>query len=342
MTSSKPNATQQPDPGVIFDTILSYQRSAALKTAVELDLFTHVARGHSNVESLARATGASQRGVRILCDYLVITGLLEKNGASYSLPLNSAVFLNKESPAYIGGITTFMLDPAVAGSFSDLTRIVREGTTTLPDQGTVTPDNPVWVEFAKSMAALMRPAALQIAERFAGDAECSVLDIAAGHGLFGISIAQRNPKARITALDWAGVLDVAKANAQREGVADRYTTRPGDAFTVDYGGPYDTILLTNFLHHFDIPTCETLARKVLAALKPGGRSITLEFVPNADRVSPPIPASFSMMMLGSTPSGDAYTFDELDSMFRNAGFERSEAVPLVNMPQTVIVSTKKR
>src|SRR5918999_1794200 len=107
MTSPKTNGTQQPDPGVIFDTLLSYQRSAALKTAVDLDICSHIARGSTNVESLARATGASERGVRILCDYLVIIGLLEKSGSSYSLPLNSAVFLNKESPAYIGGITGF-------------------------------------------------------------------------------------------------------------------------------------------------------------------------------------------------------------------------------------------
>jgi hypothetical protein len=99
-------------------------------------------------------------------------------------------------------------------------------------------------------------------------------------------------------------------------------------------------MLTNFLHHFDPPTCEGLLRKVHAALKPGGRALTLEFVPNEDRISPPIPAAFSMMMLGSTPSGDAYTFAELERMFKNAGFAKSALRPLEATPQTLIISDK--
>src|SRR6266849_1711009 len=78
-----------------------------------------------------------------------------------------------------------------------------------------------------------------------------ILDIAAGHGLFGLAFAKRNPQAEVTALDWPNVLEVAKENAQAAGVADRFETRPGSAFDVDYGTRYDLILLTNFLHHFD-------------------------------------------------------------------------------------------
>ena len=69
---------------------------------------------------------------------------------------------------------------------------------------------------------------------------------------------------------------------------------PGSAFDVEYGGPYDAILLTNFLHHFDVPTCVGLLKKVRAALKPGGVAATLEFVPNEDRVSPPMAAAFAL------------------------------------------------
>ena len=100
------------------------------------------------------------------------------------------------------------------------------------------------------------------------------------------------------------------------------------------------MLITNFLHHFDPATNETLLRKVHAALAPGGRAVTLEFVPNDDRVSPPTPAMFSMMMLGSTAHGDAYTFRELDRMFRNAGFLSSELREIAPSPQRVVVSYK--
>jgi hypothetical protein len=142
----------------------------------------------------------------------------------------------------------------------------------------------------------------------------------------------------VFALDWPRVLDVARENAAKAGVADRYHLRPGSAFEVDYGTGYDLVLLTNFLHHFDVPTCEGLLRKVRAALAEGGRVVTLEFIPNEDRVTPPGAASFSMTMLASTPSGDAYTFRELEQMFRNAGFSRSEVFPVPQSIQQVMVS----
>jgi len=112
----------------------------------------------------------------------------------------------------------------------------------------------------------------------------------------------------------------------------------GNAFSVEFGSGYDLILLTNFLHHFDVPTCESLLRKVHGALSPNGRAITLEFVPNDDRVSPPGAASFSVIMLASTPAGDAYTFTELQQMFAAAGFKRSEIQPLQPSIQSVVTS----
>jgi hypothetical protein len=86
-------------------------------------------------------------------------------------------------------------------------------------------------------------------------------------------------------------------------------------------------LITNFLHHFDLPACTTFTRKVHVALKPGGRAAIAEFVPNPDRVTPPTAAAFSMMMLATTPSGDAYTFAELESISKSAGFARADLAP---------------
>ena len=165
-----------------------------------------------------------------------------------------------------------------------------------------------------------------------------VLDIAAGHGVYGITIARQNPNARIVALDWENVLKVARENAQAAGVADRFSTIAGSAFDVDFDGAYDLVLLPNFLHHFDPPTCEKLLRKVRAALRPGGRAVAVEFVPNDDRVSPPMPANFSLVMLATTPAGDAYTFREYAEMFRHAGFTHCENVPLAPTFHTAVIA----
>jgi ubiquinone/menaquinone biosynthesis C-methylase UbiE len=220
---------------------------------------------------------------------------------------------------------------------------VRKGGIAVSEEGTIAPDNPIWVDFAHAMAPLMAlPAELmaRLADPEAGQ-KLKLLDIAAGHGLFGIAFAKNNPNVEVVALDWANVLQVAKENAAKAGVADRYSTLPGSAFDVAFGEGYDIVLLTNFLHHFDPPTNETLLRKVHAALKPGGRAVTLEFVPNEDRITPPESASFAVMMLGSTPSGDAYTFPELEKMMTAAGFGKSEFHQLPPSIQQVVISQKE-
>jgi O-methyltransferase len=121
-------------------------------------------------------------------------------------------------------------------------------------------------------------------------------------------------------------------------VHDRYDMLPGSAFDMEFGGPYDTVLLTNFLHHFDVETCVGLLKKVRASLKAGGCAATLEFVPNEDRVSPPIPAAFCMTMLTSTAAGDAYTFRELSAMHGQAGFREVTSHPIPMSPHTIVMA----
>jgi ubiquinone/menaquinone biosynthesis C-methylase UbiE len=172
------------------------------------------------------------------------------------------------------------------------------------------------------------------------DRKIKVLDIAASHGLYGITLAQQSPHIEVVAVDWAPVLEVAQENAQKFGVIDRYRLLPGSAFDVDFGDGFDLVLLTNFLHHFDVKTNERLLEKIYAAMNDGARAVTLEFVPNEDRVTPPAAASFAMTMLASTPAGDAYTFPEFEKMFANAGFKRSEFHPLPPTMQQVVISYK--
>jgi ubiquinone/menaquinone biosynthesis C-methylase UbiE len=133
---------------------------------------------------------------------------------------------------------------------------------------------------------------------------------------------------------------VATENANKFGVADRYHLINGSAFEVDYGDGYDVVLLTNFLHHFDKETCQDVLGKVHRALKEDGKVLTLEFVPNEDRVSPPMEALFSLVMLASTPGGDAYTVNDLREMFENTGFSRNEFIALPGLPEKLVVSMK--
>jgi 2-polyprenyl-3-methyl-5-hydroxy-6-metoxy-1,4-benzoquinol methylase len=333
--------TEAPSPKLFFETVNAYERTAAIKAAVELDLFTAIGDTPSTAAEIASRCQASERGIRILADYLTILGFLTKSDDRYALTLDSAMFLDRTSPAYAGGMTRFLLSPQLTRGFADLTAAVRKGGAAYDELATIAPEHPVWIEFARCMAPFMMMPAQTAAELIAldSDRKTKVLDISASHGTWGIAFAKKNPRAELVALDWAPVLEVARENAQRAGIADRFSTIAGSAFDVDLGADYDVVLIPNFLHHFNIDDCVRLLTKVREALRDDGRVMIAEFVPNPDRVSPPEAAAFSLVMLANTPEGDAYTFAEFEEMLARAGFRNPEshALPPVS---TAIIARK--
>src|SRR4051812_16403187 len=145
-------------PDAIFDTLFAYQQTAALKTAIDLDLFTAIDEGARSVTAIADRIGAVERGARILCDYLTTLGLLEKSDGMYSLPPASAAFLSRRSPMCLGTTASFLTLPELKHNFDNLTGAVRSGTV-LPDGNTVSAENPIWVEFARAMVPMAMPGA---------------------------------------------------------------------------------------------------------------------------------------------------------------------------------------
>jgi SAM-dependent methyltransferase len=331
-----------PSPALFLEAATAYRRSAALRAAIELDLFTALADAPLDAGALAARCGVSPRGIRILCDALATLGILRKETAGYALTPDAAVFLNRTSPACMADAFLFLGSPHIEGAFRDLTAAVRRGGTPFDAANVLAPEHEFWLDFARAMAPMMAYPAESIAELLGATRAESwrVLDIAAGHGMFGIAVARQNPNAVVTAVDWPGVLAIARSNAEAAGVAARFHALPGSAFEVEFGTGYDLVLLTNFLHHFDPATCEALLRRVHAALVPGGRAAALEFVPNDDRTGPPFAAMFALNMLVHTPGGDAYTLAELERMFRSAGFGPCELHPLPPGPQSVMIAPR--
>jgi 2-polyprenyl-3-methyl-5-hydroxy-6-metoxy-1,4-benzoquinol methylase len=335
-------AASKPSPEIIFSTLIAYQNAYLLKAAIELDLFTAIAEGANEPASLAQRIQAAERGARILADGLTVHGFLRKENGKYSLTPESALFLDKRSPAYMGGMADFLTSDENVRNFQNFARSVRKGGTASDIGDNSKPVDHRWVNFARSMASMAAPMAGVLSQIVSANpaAEIRVLDIAAGHGMYGVIAAKNNPRVHVTAVDWAPVLEVAKENAQKAGVAERYSVRPGSAFDTDLGEGYDCVFITNFLHHFDVPTNEMLLRRFHAALKPGGKTITVEFVPNEDRVSPPMAANFSLVMLAHTDAGDAYTFSEYEKMHRNAGFRNCTLQQIPDLPQRLVIGEK--
>ena len=330
-----------PSPQLFFETVTAFHKTEALKAAIQLEIFTAIGEGNQTAAAIARRCQTAERGTRILCDALVIMGFLKKDASSYSLTQDSAVFLDRKSPAYLGSAIQFLVAPQALEGFQKLAAAVRKGGTVV-DHDSTEPEHPMWVDFARGMAPMMKMPADLIAKLLRAEEgqKWKVLGLAVGHGLFEITLARHNPNAEVWGVDWPNVLEVARENAAAAGVSGRYHTIPGSAFDVEYGNDYDLVMITNFLHHFDLPTCEKLLAKVRDALKSGGRAVILEFVPNEDRVSPPVPAQFSLIMLAETPAGDAYTFSELQRMLRQAGYSSVENHPLPPTFFNVVIGTK--
>src|ERR1044071_4363028 len=134
-------AAQQPSPQLFFQTINAYQQTEALKAAIELEIFTAIGEGNSTAADIAKRCNAAERGVRVLCDFLCIMGFLTKDGDQYGLTQDSAIFLDKRSPAYLGGATEFISSTKLMEGFKNLADVVRRGGTLMDDGGTTAPEN---------------------------------------------------------------------------------------------------------------------------------------------------------------------------------------------------------
>jgi 2-polyprenyl-3-methyl-5-hydroxy-6-metoxy-1,4-benzoquinol methylase len=336
------NKPRAPSPDLFMDAVWAFMRSSAIKAAIELEVFTHIDDGADTAGAIAARSGAAERGIRILCDGLTVMGFLEKQKGRYGLTADTAVFLSRRSPAYMGDTIGFLQAPHMLAAFADLTNAVRKGGHALTEKGNTETEAAAWVDFARSMGGLQRPVAAELGamiEKKPGDA-FSVLDVAAGHGVYGITIAQKFSKATVTALDWEPVLIVARENAAKAGILGRFRTIAGDAFRVRLGGPYDVVLLPNFLHHFSAEQCTVFLKRVEGVLKDDGVVLTFEHMPEEDRTSPAPAVMFAMTMLATTPEGDAYTVAEYRKMFADAGISRTEVRDLSVARGRALVSRK--
>jgi precorrin-6B methylase 2 len=272
---------------------LRKRRLLKMKSSLHLDVGMRArttAGHHSGQPRAAIATrasmrAASERQYAALAFYVIFLWyrFLNKKNGRYALTDNSAVFLDQRAPAYIGGTLRFLNSPVTMETFQNLAEIGRRGTTANEDR--LTPEHPIWVEFARSMAPMMKmPAELLATMRGADQGpKWKVLSLAAGHGLYEVTLARYNRNAEVWAVDWANVLEIARENAAAAGVVERYHTIAGSASRLNTAA-FDLTLVVNFLHHFDPRTCEKLLKKVRTSLKPGGRVVILEFVPNEDRI----------------------------------------------------------
>jgi SAM-dependent methyltransferase len=327
-------------PAVIMEDLTGAWRSRTLVAAVELDVFSQIAEGKRTAKDVAEAAGASPRGMAYLLDALTAIGYLRKTGSRYNLQPVSAMFLVRRKTAYMGAIAQAM--SLTWDAWKDLTQVVRSGRSAeavnVAEKGkeffpklvaSIFPGN-----FAASSAAVSR---LPEKERRKIH---RILDVAAGSGAWSLAFAKAIPQARVTTVDFSEMTPITREFAEKLGVAARYEYHEGDLRQLDFGhDAYDLVILGHIVHSEGEKHGKELLQKSYAALRPGGKLLIAEYVPNDARTGPAMPLLFGLNMLLQTEEGNVFTLREYRAWLKAGGFRKVATIP-VPPPSTVILATK--
>jgi ubiquinone/menaquinone biosynthesis C-methylase UbiE len=333
-TSEQPTNDLTPDQ--LMQMGMSFMQSRVLAAAVQLDLFSHLASGHRTAVAMARATGATERGLRMLLDALSGLQLLTKDAGQYQLTPAAAKCLVRSSPEYMGAI---LESDRLWESWGKLGEAIRSGMPSrrVENQAEAEKFFPLLI---RSLHVLNREPARRAAQvpgaGFSGHG-LRVLDIACGSGVWGIALAEADPTAAVTMQDFPGVLEHTREFVRRHGIADRCTYLPGDLKTVEIGADrFDVAILGNIIHSEGERSAKDLIRRVHRALRAPGKLAIIETIPNEERTGPPRPLLFALNMLVNTQAGDTYTLSEYTQWLTAAGFSRVETADIGSHSPLVI------
>lgn len=319
----------------------AHRASTALFAAAELDVFTVLADGPRTAAEVASAAGVPHvEPLRLVMEMCVTSGLLQRSGDAFANTPTTDTFLVRGRPAYIGAGLQYAADlyPAWAG----LTDLVRTGKATLPPDPIIG-DNP---DKTRHFVLAMHQRAKGIGSVLPAGVDLSqcrrLLDVGGGPGTYSMRLIAQTPGLRSTILDLPSVLAVTKEIVASEGFADRIDLLPGDYLSSDFGSGFDAVLLSGMMHRETAADCQTLLRKAVAALQPGGQVIVSDvFFDDDQKVSPPFAVQFALHMMLTSDHGSAHARTEMAAWMTAAGCAAVEVRPLPPPnPHTLIVGRK--
>ncbi len=329
-----------PTPERLMQFLWGFAPPLAIEAALRNGLFDALAKGPLDLAALARVTRASARGLAALADLLVGLGLLARDAGRYALTPESEAFLVSGKPGYVGGMFRHVSGQLLPNWLS-LTEIVRSGVPAVAVNAAAE-GAPFFAEFVEAIFPLSYPAARVLAAHLKlGEARApvSVLDLAAGSGVWGVALAEASPEVVVRAVDWPDVLPVTRRIADRFGVGARLTTVAGDLLEADFGGPHDIATLGQILHSEGAERSRALLARTHAALAPGGTIAIAEFLVDADRRGPMSGLIFAVNMLVNTQEGGTFSFEEIAGWLTEAGFKDPRLMPAPG-PSPLILATR--
>jgi len=335
---------KQPNPERILQTGMAFWSSKTLLSAVEMGLFTELARGAQSFTALSSNLALHPRSARDFLDALVALGFLERTGDCYSNTIETDLFLDRTKPSYIGGILE-MANHRLYPFWSHLTEGLRTGDPQneikTGDPGlfeTLYADPALLKEFLAAMTGLSRGANLAIAKTFPWQDYRTFVDVGTAQGDLAAQIAKANTHLHGIGFDLPEVAPIFEEYITAVGVEDRLTFVPGDFFKDDLPKA-DVVLMGHILHDWDLPTKKMLIAKAFDAVPTGGSLIVYEAIIDDDRSKNAFGLMMSLNMLIETPGGFDYTGADCSEWMREAGFSRIQVQQLVE-PDSMVIGIK--
>jgi len=331
-------------PEKILQTGLAFWPSKTLLSAIEIGVFTELARGPERFEPLSGRLGLHPRSARDFLDTLVALGFLTRSGDLYANTPETDVFLVRTKPTYVGGVLE-MANHRLYPFWGHLTEALRTGQPQNEVKGggpgvfeTLYADPARLKQFLSAMSGISRGANMTIALKFPWKDYRTFVDVGTAQGDLATQIVLANQHVRGTGFDLPEVAPIFEEYVQNAGIADRLTFEPGSFFERDLPRA-DVVLMGHILHDWDLPTKKMLVKKAFDAVPSGGALVVYEAIIDDDRSKNAFGLMMSLNMLIETPGGFDYTGADCEGWMREAGFKTTRVEPLVG-PDSMVVGIK--
>lgn len=332
-----------PQPDHILQIGTGFFASKTLLSAVEMELFTELARGPESLEALTGRLGLHPRSSRDFLDALVALGLLERRNGHYSNTPATDIFLDKHKPAYIGGILE-MANKRLYSHWSRLTTALRTGENQNEGAGEDEPFSALYADpmrlrgFLRAMTGISRGANMAIASQFPWGDYKTATDCGTAQGDLIVQVALRNPHLSGTGFDLPEVAPIFEEYVETNALSSRVHFQAGNFFNDPLPGA-DVIMMGHILHDWNLEEKRLLIRKAYEALPSGGAFIAYDSVIDDDRSKNAFGLLMSLNMLIETPGGFDYTGADCMGWMKGAGFRETRVQHLVG-PDSMVVGIK--
>jgi hypothetical protein len=330
--------SQQVDPSHIMQVGMGFFASKTLLSAVELDLFTKLGSDGMTGPQIAETLELHERAIPDFPDALVALELLEREGegsdALYRNTQTTAVFLDRTSPAYVGGILE-MSNARLFRFWSDLTDALRTGEpqNEIKHAGKAMfeelySDPERLEQFMNAMAGISLGPFSALAEKFDFSTYDTLCDVGGATGQLSIIVANRHPGLRCTSFDLPVVEPIARRTIEAAGLGERVTTVGGDFFADPLPGA-DVITMGLILHDWNLERKLALIKAAYDALPEGGAFIVVENLIDDARRENAFGLLMSLNMLIEFGDAFDYTGADFAGWCKEVGFKETEIMPLV-------------